>query len=1002
MIASSDPLRRLGLLLASADGPVPLDRLADSGAWRPSALLSAIDALRDRGLVEVDGGREQLTWRGDRDAVLTSASSADFAALARFPACVAVLLAGARGAARERRFAAAEVLYRNLAQVEPAVRSAFPGGLAAWVALILEAARLLRSAWTVDPMVFDAAIAIAEESGDLATQAVLLAAQGVRVLSGDPDEARRLFDRSLQAAEALEAPAIRAEVRTYIAVSLVLAGRPGEGIAAFEALIGDVQPDLLDPDSALLLDLDGAVPASALSMLAQAYATLGEHPRAIDLMQRVVGLGARLQNRSLEAQGQVMLAVAFMIAGDRASAAPWAEAAAPWFATLASPYSWACALTLAWTRAATRPDEAHAILAGALPIWNRTGRFWVGGSRMLELLDLLANAGLAPLDGLTVEEEVKRHLGAPRPLLAGIAHRWAARQASSPGEARRHLAQAVLLLREAGGGPELRFALQDAVAAARSAGDRDAEQACAAELEGRTASTLGAPEMLRLASAVLELGRLGALAPPQSGLWGDVAARLCRDLGAERCAIVMRDAAGQPVVLAARGSPAWRDALLGRVVTCQGPAGPVFEAALAPGLSDRAGQLVLVPFDDGARHRGLVAIENRDTTPRVGPADEALLALLGRQMGILFANVELWRELQELRQRLEQENRYHRESAPAAPLGSGRIVGDSPALRAALELVRRVAPSMTPVLVTGESGVGKELISREVHLASPRRDGPFIAVHVASLSPGLVASALFGHERGAFTGATEQARGRFELAHGGTLFLDEVGELSLEDQVRLLRVLQEGTFERVGGTRPLRSDFRLVAATNRDLAAAVKAGRFREDLYYRLAAFPIRVAPLRERREEIPTLALFFLEQVSRKLGVEFDGISERDMARLEQHTWHGNVRELQHVIERAVLLSDPPRLRIPPLERAESAVPSDAPSGEVRPSPEVWESLEEVERRHVRRVLHHVQGKISGPGGAAEVLRLKPTTLQFWIDRLGLRDELATARRARTRKSGS
>ncbi len=178
---------------------------------------------------------------------------------------------------------------------------------------------------------------------------------------------------------------------------------------------------------------------------------------------------------------------------------------------------------------------------------------------------------------------------------------------------------------------------------------------------------------------------------------------------------------------------------------------------------------------------------------------------------------------------------------------------------------------------TGETGVGKELVSREVHLASPRRDGPFIAVNIASLSPGLVASALFGHERGAFTGATQQAKGRFELAHGGTLFLDEVGELSLDDQVRLLRVLQEGSFERVGGSRSLSSDFRLVAATNRDLLAAVKAGRFREDLYYRLAAFPIHVPPLRERREEIPTLALYFLERASRKLGLAFEGISEAE-----------------------------------------------------------------------------------------------------------------------------
>jgi transcriptional regulator with GAF, ATPase, and Fis domain len=187
-----------------------------------------------------------------------------------------------------------------------------------------------------------------------------------------------------------------------------------------------------------------------------------------------------------------------------------------------------------------------------------------------------------------------------------------------------------------------------------------------------------------------------------------------------------------------------------------------------------------------------------------------------------------------------------------------------------------------------------------------------------------------------------------------------------------------------------------VAATNRDLVAAVKAGRFREDLYYRLAAFPIRVPPLRERREKIPTLALFFMEQVSRKLGLAFDGIAERDMERLCQHSWPGNVRELQHVIERAALLSDPPRLRVPPLGRAGLTPAGVVPHEESASRPEEWVSLEEVERRYVRRVLHHVKGRISGPGSAAEILQLKPTTLQFWIDRLGLRQELTAARRER------
>ena len=267
------------------------------------------------------------------------------------------------------------------------------------------------------------------------------------------------------------------------------------------------------------------------------------------------------------------------------------------------------------------------------------------------------------------------------------------------------------------------------------------------------------------------------------------------------------------------------------------------------------------------------------------------------------------------------------------------------------------------------------------------RDAPFIAVHIASLAPGLVASGLFGHERGAFTGATEQTKGRFELADGGTLFLDEIGELGPEDQVRILRVLQEGTFERVGGTRPIRSDFRLVAATNRDLQAEIKAGRFREDLYFRLAAFPIEVPPLRERTEEIPTLALYFMEAAQRKLAVRFDGIGEADMARLVEYPWPGNVRELENVIERAALLSEPPRLRIPPLFEAFGGGPS-------RPArPTEWVTLEESERRYLREVIAHTGGRITGKGGAAELLDVNPSTLNWRIGKLGLKDELRRAR---------
>jgi transcriptional regulator with GAF, ATPase, and Fis domain len=490
---------------------------------------------------------------------------------------------------------------------------------------------------------------------------------------------------------------------------------------------------------------------------------------------------------------------------------------------------------------------------------------------------------------------------------------------------------------------------------------------------------------------LVELGRLGALSPRREGTWGELAARICRVLGAERC--VLLEAGPPPRLLGARGGDAtWREAVQALLAERVPAAVEALPSPALPG-DEGSGTLLVVPFAAEGR-AGWACLQNRHGRALLGPGDGELLEVLSGQLGVLLGNVALWRELSAARERLEQENRYWRSTTPATSAGS-HIVGDSPALRDVLALVARVAPTTTAVLVTGETGVGKELVASEIHRQSKRRNGPFIAVHVASFSPGLVASGLFGHERGAFTGATEQAKGRFELADGGTLFLDEVGELSPEDQVRLLRVLQEGAFERVGGTRPIRSDFRLVAATNRDLQAEVRAGRFREDLYFRLAAFPLHVPPLRERREEIPTLALFFMERASRARGVRFEGIGEADVHRMVDYAWPGNVRELEHVVERAVVLSEPPRLRIPPLDAATRAVPAISAATGATPAlgAPALVSLAEAERRHIAAVLRHTGGRITGAGGAAEILDLKPSTLNFRIKRLGLQDEVRQAR---------
>jgi len=314
--------------------------------------------------------------------------------------------------------------------------------------------------------------------------------------------------------------------------------------------------------------------------------------------------------------------------------------------------------------------------------------------------------------------------------------------------------------------------------------------------------------------------------------------------------------------------------------------------------------------------------------------------------------------------------------------GYKNIVGASDPLLYVLHKVRQVAPGDTSVLILGETGVGKELIARTIHDESPRSSGPFVVVNCAALPPNLIESELFGHERGAFTGAERQRRGRFELAHGGTLFLDEVGEMPLEMQPKLLRVLQEGQLERVGGSEAIAVDVRVIAATNRDLNVDMEAGRFREDLFYRIAVYPITVPPLGDRREDIPLLVEHFVHRFAQRRGRSIDEIPAEVMRRLRAYDWPGNVRELQNVIERAVLTTTDRVLRLAePLRSEPNATAATRENGSEAPDM----TLDEVERRYIVRVLEVTGGQISGAGGAAEILGLHANTLRYRMKKLGI-----------------
>jgi PAS domain S-box-containing protein len=336
------------------------------------------------------------------------------------------------------------------------------------------------------------------------------------------------------------------------------------------------------------------------------------------------------------------------------------------------------------------------------------------------------------------------------------------------------------------------------------------------------------------------------------------------------------------------------------------------------------------------------------------------------------------------RKTLELENEYLQEELRD---NYRAIIGDSPALKKVLAQVEMVAPTNANVLILGESGTGKELVARAIHDRGPRKTAPLVRVNCASIPRELFESEFFGHVRGAFTGAVKDRVGRFELANGGTLFLDEIGEVPHELQSKLLRVLQEGQFEKLGEDRTRTVDVRIIAATNRDLAADVKAARFREDLYYRLSVFPIELPPLRNRAEDIPPLARHFLQQSAGRLGTTVPRLTTAHLRELQSYNWPGNVRELQNVIERAVIRSRNGQLDLglrrnagppDPGERKTDTVPPDAPAS--------LRELKERERSFILEALARTRGRIYGPDGAAALLGIKPTTLSSKVHRMGLK----------------
>lgn len=361
----------------------------------------------------------------------------------------------------------------------------------------------------------------------------------------------------------------------------------------------------------------------------------------------------------------------------------------------------------------------------------------------------------------------------------------------------------------------------------------------------------------------------------------------------------------------------------------------------------------------------------------ISPDDVEFLSQVAGQVAIALDNMLAFREIAELKDRLADEKLYL-EDEIRTEHNFGEMIGESPRFREILRQIETVAPTSASVLILGETGTGKELVARAIHELSSRRGRTFVKLNCSAIPTGLLESELFGHERGAFTGAISQKIGRFELAHQGTLFLDEVGDIPVELQPKLLRALQEQEFERLGGTRTISVDARVVAATNRDLDQMIRTGQFRSDLFYRLNVFPIRIPPLRERKEDIPTLVRYFTQRYSRQLNRRIESIGTETMDALIRYDWPGNIRELQNLLERAVILAAGPVLRIAGSELRHLG-------SRAALNPAAAKTLDEAEREHIFQVLEDVDWVVGGPGGAAARLGMKRTTLQSRMKKLGI-----------------
>jgi transcriptional regulator with GAF, ATPase, and Fis domain len=500
----------------------------------------------------------------------------------------------------------------------------------------------------------------------------------------------------------------------------------------------------------------------------------------------------------------------------------------------------------------------------------------------------------------------------------------------------------------------------------------------------------------RLFDLVIEMGEALTSQKQIEQLLSNIISSISRLTGAERAALFIRGKDAKTLDMAASRNltqeslkeEAFRETIERiRAATQDQSGGSVQYDVSVPG-DIHFRRVIITPLPLGRRVIGALYQDSRFFSLDMSPDRRKLLSALASQIAVSIDRSQAYDEIARLNERLVRENVYYQEEKEEfRPFGD--IIGGSEGIMDIHRLIARVAPTLSTVLISGETGVGKELIARAIHRESPRHKEPFIRVNCAALPESLIDSELFGHERGAFTGAHQARAGRFELAHNGTIFLDEVSELPPATQSRLLRILQEKEYQRVGGTKMLHADFRLITATNKDLQKEVARGRFRDDLYYRLNVFPVKAPPLRDRREDIPLLAMHFLKHFCARYNKCYSGITETEMEKLKAYSWPGNIRELANMVERAVILGGP-RIRFLEMDAGRASGPdADPDAGDPL-------TLQEAERLQILKALKRTHGQVGGKDGAAVRLGLKRTTLINRMKKLGIKLERSPAQAGR------